>query len=379
MINELQSMDVQLLVSIWPTVDKRSENYDFMLEQGMLIRQDRGLRISMDFQGETVHADFTNPATREFVWRTAKKNYYDKGVKMFWLDEAEPEYNVYDFDIYRYHSGSVLSSGNAYPVEYARTFFEGMRQDGKQQEICNLIRCAWAGSQKFGTLLWSGDIASSWESFRDQFAAGLNVGIAGIPWWTTDIGGFHGGNPQHADFRELCTRWFQYAEHEGAGCFCPVFRLHGDREPKQPQHGTTGGATCLSGAPNEIWCYGEECYEIMKKYLFLREKLRPYVRGLMTEAHEKGTPVIRPLFLEFPQDKECWELEDQYMFGGKYLVAPVMYKGMTKRKVYLPKGAQWKRFDDGQVQNPDVLKGGVVTEVDCPLAVMPVFERMDAE
>ena len=181
-------MDIQLLVSVWPTVDKLSENYEFMLENGMLIRQDRGLRVSMDFQGETVHADFTNPATREFVWKTAKKNYYDHGVRMFWLDEAEPEYNVYDFDVYRYHSGSVLSTGNAYPVEYAKTFYEGMTRDGQQQEVCNLIRCAWAGSQKFGTLLWSGDVASSWESFRDQFAAGLNVGIAGLPWWTTDIG-----------------------------------------------------------------------------------------------------------------------------------------------------------------------------------------------
>lgn len=184
----MQSMNIELLVSIWPTVDKRSENYDYMLEHGMLIRQDRGLRVAMDFQGDTVHADFTNPAAREFVWKTAKKNYYDKGVKLFWLDEAEPEYNVYDFDIYRYHSGTVLSTGNAYPVDYARAFYEGMVKDGKQKDVCNLIRCAWAGSQRFGTLLWSGDIASSWGSFRDQFAAGLNVGIAGIPWWTTDIG-----------------------------------------------------------------------------------------------------------------------------------------------------------------------------------------------
>ncbi|EXJ72742.1 alpha-D-xyloside xylohydrolase [Cladophialophora psammophila CBS 110553] len=372
MIKELQSMNIELLISIWPTVDKRSENYDHMLENGLLIRQDRGLRISMDFQGETVHADFTNPATRDFVWKTVKKNYYDKGVKLFWLDEAEPEYSAYDFDIYRYYSGSVLSTGNAYPVEYAKTFYEGMVKDGKQQDVCNLIRCAWAGSQKFGTLLWSGDIASSWESFRDQFAAGLNVGIAGIPWWTTDIGecGFHGGNPKHPEFRELCARWFQY------GCFCPVFRLHGDREPKQPQHGTTGGATCLSGAPNEIWCYGEECYQIMKKYLFLRERLRPYIRDLMAQAHNKGMPVIRTLFLEFPDDKECWEVEDQYMFGHKYLVAPVMYKGMTRREVYLPRGTKWKRFDDGEVQDVQVLEGGKKVEVDCPLAVMPVFERV---
>lgn len=175
-----------------------------------------------------------------------------------------------------------------------------------------------------------------------------------------------------------CTNVFSLALIKSLppGCFCPVFRLHGDREPKQPQHGTTGGATCLSGAPNEIWCYGDECYGIMKKYLFLREKLRPYIRELMTQAHKKGTPVVRPLFLEFPGDAECWEVEDQYMFGDRYLVAPVMQKGMVKRTVYLPKGATWKRFDDGEVNNPVEVVGGKPVEVDCPLAVMPVFERL---
>jgi alpha-D-xyloside xylohydrolase len=130
-------------------------------------------------------------------------------------------------------------------VEYARAFHEGMASAG-QTNIVNLLRCAWAGSQKFGALVWSGDIASSWSSFRNQLCAGLNMGIAGIPWWTTDIGGFHGGNPKDEAFRELFVRWFQW------GAFCPVMRLHGDREPKQPQHGTTGGAFCRSGAPNEV-------------------------------------------------------------------------------------------------------------------------------
>lgn len=144
----------------------------------------------------------------------------------------------------------------------------------------------------------------------------------------------------------------------------------------QPQHGTTGGAACISGAPNEIWSYGEECYEIMKKYLLLREKLRPYVRELMVRAHEKGTPVIRTLFFEFPADEKCWEVEDQYFFGSKYLVAPVLHKGATKRQVYLPKGASWKRFDDGEVKDAQVIEGGQTIQVDAPLAVMPVFERV---
>ncbi len=285
MVRELKEMGIELMVSIWPTVDKTCENYEEMLEKGYLIRTERGYRAGMDFQGITVHFDATNPGAREYVWNKAKQNYYDKGIRVFWLDEAEPEYTVYDFDNYRYHRGTNLRIGNTYPVEYARTFYEGMEKEG-QQNIVNLLRCAWAGSQKYGALVWSGDIASSFESMRNQLCAGLNMGMAGIPWWTTDIGGFHGGNPDDPAFRELFARWFAW------GAFCPVMRLHGDREPRQPQYGTTGGASCCSGAANEVWSYGEEVYEICKKYLEIREKMRPYTRRIMQEAHEKGTPVM---------------------------------------------------------------------------------------
>ena len=228
MVKELQEMNVELMVSIWPTVDIRSENYNEMLAKGLLIRADRGIRTAMNFEGETVHFDATNPEAREYVWQKAKKNYYSKGIKTFWLDEAEPEYSVYDFDNYRYHLGSNLSIGNLYPLCYAQAFFEGMAKEG-QSNVVNLLRCAWAGSQRYGALVWSGDIASSWGVFRCQLTAGLNMGMAGIPWWTTDIGGFHGGDPTDEKFRELFVRWFQW------GTFCPVMRLHGDREPKQPQ------------------------------------------------------------------------------------------------------------------------------------------------
>jgi alpha-D-xyloside xylohydrolase len=217
MVKELKDMGIELMVSIWPTVDKRSENFNEMLENGYLIRTERGVRIAMTFQGSTIHFDPTNPGSREYVWNKAKKNYYSKGIKVFWLDEAEPEYRVYDFENYRYHLGPNIAIGNIYPREYARTFYEGMAKEG-QQNIVNLLRCAWAGSQKYGALVWSGDIASSWSSFRDQLAAGLNMGMSGLPWWTTDIGGFHGGDPNDEKFRELFVRWFQW------GTFCPVMR-----------------------------------------------------------------------------------------------------------------------------------------------------------
>ena len=364
MVKELKEMGIELMVSIWPTVDKTGENYQEMLEKGYLIRTERGLRVSMDFEGYTVHVDATNPEARKYLWNKAKKNYYDYGIKTFWLDEAEPEYAVYDFDNFRYYLGKNLEVGNLYPVAYARTFYEGQEAQG-QENIVNLLRCAWAGSQKYGALVWSGDIASSFQSMRNQLAAGLNMGIAGIPWWTTDIGGFHGGNPNDPAFRELFARWFAW------GAFCPVMRLHGDREPRQPQVGTTGGATCRSGAPNEVWCYGDRVYEICKKYMNLREELRPYTRKTMAQAHEKGTPVMRTMFYAFPQDKTCWQVEDQYMFGDDYLVAPVLYPGVTTRRVYLPEGCRWQDLESGEVH-----EGGRFVEVPAPLEEIPVFRKL---
>ncbi|KAK8024735.1 glycosyl hydrolase [Apiospora arundinis] len=367
MIQELKDLKIELMVSIWPTVDKRSENYAEMVEQGHLIRTERGIRTAMNFQGETVHFDATSPGARDYVWRKCKQHYHDRGIRVFWLDEAEPEYSVYDFDNYRYHLGSNLAVGNVYPRDYARAFYEGMTASG-QTNIVNLLRCAWAGSQRYGALVWSGDIASSWGSFRCQLAAGLNMGLAGLPWWTTDIGGFHGGDPTDPAFRELLVRWFQW------GAFCPVMRLHGDREPQQPQHGTTGGAGCRSGAANEVWSFGDEAYEILKKYMNIREDMRDYTRDLMKQAHEKGTPIMRPLFYDFPEDVKCWEVEQQYMFGAKYMCCPVMEPGKRKIVTYLPKlpeGGKWKL-----TQGDTTWEGGQEVEVDCPLEYMPVFVRV---
>jgi alpha-D-xyloside xylohydrolase len=363
MIAELKQMGIELMVSIWPTVDRRSENWNEMLEKGLLVRTERGFRIGMDFQGNTIHYDATNPEARAYVWEKAKKNYYGKGIKIFWLDEAEPEYSVYDFDNYRYHLGPDVEIGNIYPLMYAKTFFDGMKGEG-QNNIINLLRCAWAGSQRYGALVWSGDIHSTFESFRNQLAAGLNMGLAGIPWWTTDIGGFFGGEINDPHFHELLVRWFQW------GCFCPVMRLHGYRDPLKPQYGTTGGAACRSGADNEVWSYTDEVFEICKKYLLLREKLKPYIAEQMRAANLKGTPVMRPLFYDFPEDKGAWETEDEFMFGPNYLVAPVLYEGKRERELYLPSGAKWTNAWTGEKY-----EGGRIIKIAAPLDLIPVFTR----
>jgi alpha-D-xyloside xylohydrolase len=334
-----------------------------MIQKGYLIRTERGYRITLTAGGDTVYYDATNPDAGSYVWNTVKKNYYDRGIKLFWLDAVEPATAAYTFDNNRFFIGTEPEVGNIFPLVIARTFYEGLKKEG-QEKIISLIRCVWAGSQRYGALAWSGDVHSDFETLRNQIVAGLNMGIAGIPWWNTDIGGFYGGNIEDPHFHELLIRWFEW------GCFCPVMRLHGDREPHKPNVETDGVKIPGSGADNEIWSYTDEVYEICKKYIFLREKLHPYIMEQMKAAHEKGTPVIRPLFYDFPADSKAWEIEDEYMFGPNYLVAPVVYEGKRERDLYLPIGSNWSNVWTGEI-----FEGGHQIITDAPLDIIPVFSR----
>ena len=364
MVKELREMGTELMVSVWPTIEFGSENYKHMLENGYLIKNDRGLPNHTFFVWPAVFYDTTNPEARKFVWETIKKNYYSKGIKIFWLDEAEPEYLLYDFDNHRYHMGHCAEVGNIYPLTYSQNFYEGMASEG-QENIINLVRCAWAGSQRYGALVWSGDIMPTFEALNDQVRAGLNMAMSGIPWWTTDIGGFDSGVPAEDDYKELVIRWFEYAT------FCPVLRMHGYRLPYIPaEEGLKGGGQCYTGSPNEIWSYGDKAYEVMKEHIFLRERLRPYIRELMKETHEIGTPSMRPLFYDFPSDEKCWDIDTEYMFGSDLLVAPILALGERKRDVYLPNGEIWQEVLSGKEY-----KGGQTVSVDAPIEAIPLFIR----
>lgn len=252
-----------------------------------------------------------------------------------------------------------------YPVGYAKGFYEGLKAEG-EKDILSLVRCAWAGSQKYAVLTWSGDIHSSFRSMREQLQAGLNMGMAGIPWWTSDIGGFLGGDISDKSFQELLVRWFEW------GAFCPVFRMHGERSPwyEREEEFINGVRQLTSGQDNEVWSFGEENYKILSKYLFIRERLRPYIRECMKAASKTGAPVMRPLFFDFPEDPVCWETEDCYMFGPDLLVAPVMEEGARTRTVYLPAGTRWKDAYTGKTY-----EGGQTVETEAPLDIIPVMMR----
>ncbi|MCR5108216.1 MAG: glycoside hydrolase family 31 protein [Lachnospiraceae bacterium] len=369
MVRELREMGIETVVSVWPTIDERSENYREMDEKGYLVKADRGLPFHMTWMGDTVFYDPTNPEAREYVWEKCRENYYKKGIKCFWLDEAEPEYGPYDFDNYRYYAGPALQTSNIYPLMYAKGFYEGLKNEG-EEEVLSLVRCAWAGSQKYGVLTWSGDIHSSFRAMREQLQAGLSMGMAGIPWWTSDIGGFLGGDIKDEGFKELLLRWFAF------GAFCPVFRMHGERSPwhEREEEFINGVRQLTSGQDNEVWSFGEENYEILKKYLFIRERLRPYIRRIMKEASETGTPVMRPMFYDHSDDSETYKAEDQYMFGDRLIVAPVMEAGVRERRVYLPKGSSYREAATGKIH-----EGGKWVTAVATIDVIPVFEIDDGE
>lgn len=341
MVDELKQMGVETIVSVWPTINPQSENYHYMNERNMLIRTTKGQYGLFDFYGLQSYIDPTNPETRKYVWEKIKQNYYSHGIKTFWLDEAEPEILPRDFDNLILHKGYGEEVGLLYPYYYAKLFYEGLKECG-EEEIISLVRAAWIGSQRYGTLVWSGDIPSTFEALRKSIKTALSMSMCGIVWWNSDIGGFWGGDIESDYFKELIVRWFQF------GVFCPVMRLHGSRNrPKNHVH-RHPEVLEKSGGDNEIWSFGEEVYETLKDLIFLRERLRPYIEKYMDEASESGVSILRPMFLEYPDDETCYTLSDQYMFGEDILFAPIVNRGQTERKVYLPKG-RWVSVIDKKV------------------------------
>jgi alpha-D-xyloside xylohydrolase len=368
MVRELEEMGTKLMVSVWPSLSILSENFAEMRERGLLVATEHGPPFHAEWadrsspvQVPVSFYDPTDPEARAFLWQKVRENYYKLGIRVFWLDACEPEIPPGHPENLRFQAGPGPAAFNRYPADHARGVYEGMRAEG-EDEIVTLCRSAWAGSQRWGAAVWSGDIAPTFEALRAQIRAGLNIALSGIPWWTTDIGGFDGGDPDDPDYRELIVRWFQY------GVWCPLFRLHGNREPRMPFTAE------MTGGPNEVWSYGEEAYEIIAGLLRLRERLRPYILEQMRVAFESGTPPMRPLWFDDPGDETAWSVEDELCFGPDVVVAPVAELGKRSRRVYLPRRAGWRHAVTGEE-----LAGGEWHEVEAPLEWIPVFAREGAE
>jgi len=359
LVSTLREHGTRVMISIWPLVDSSSKNYLPMSSSGYLVHDSQGNQPPFHV-GDYIYDPFNSDA-RKFVWDQVKAGYYDNGIKNYWLDADEPERFFPDASgQYYYKLGRDLQVGMAFPLMHQQTFYDGLRSVG-ETEVLLLSRSAWAGTQRLGTAVWSGDTVSTFDELSLQVRVAQNMALSGIYWWTTDIGGYHSGNIYDPVFQELIVRWFQF------GTFCPVFRLHGHRIPEDPP------ADCgESGGRNEVWMFGDVAYDVISKLILLREQLREYVMDQMRLAASDGVPVLRPLFFDFPDDPSAYTTEDEFMFGPDWLVAPVLSYQAKNRGVYLPKlpaNQVWTHF----YTNEDYPFGDVL--VDTPIDSFPLFYR----
>lgn len=330
MVAELRELGVEVMVSIWPTVSEQSPNFAKMHEDGLLLRSDelsiasRFVDAGTDGPAFLHYYDPSNPDARRFIWEQAKTGYYDLGIRVFWLDACEPELVAPDPAQWRYHAGPGVAVAGLYPHWNAQAFHEGLTEAGEEEGFL-FSRSAWAGTAKYSTAIWAGDIDASFDALRAVVPAGLNAGLSGMPWWSADIGGFVTwvGNDD-PELRELIVRWFQFQ------VFTPLFRLHGHRRPDLPDE-------LLRGAPNEVWSFGEEAYDAIVAVLHLREAIRPYLSTQLAS----GQPLMRPLFFDYPDQEESWTVADQFLCGPDILAAPVLEYQARARQVWLPGNAKW--------------------------------------
>ena len=348
MINDLHDKHFHLMVSIWPYFRPDSKEYDTMDKNGWFVAKTQvgGFHPI----GQALY-DPTNPAARKYYWDNANTALFQKGVDAWWLDTDEPETEGREENILLDHQlalGSGARYANIFPNFHTAGVADGQRAASDKKRVFILSRSAYAGSQRNGVTAWSGDVLSDFVTFQRQISAGLNYAISGMPYWTTDIGGFiSGGDLNDPKFRELFVRWFQF------GAFSPIFRVHGTRNPSE----------------NELWSYGPEAGKILVDYDTLRYRLMPYIYSQAWRVTNERSTIMRPLVMDWRTDARAQNTGDEYLFGPSILVNPVYQQGATSRSVYLPK-ATWYDFWTGEK-----LAGEQTIQAAAPLEKLPLYVR----
>jgi alpha-D-xyloside xylohydrolase len=349
MFGTLREMHVHTMISVWPLYTPPSANFDEMLAHNYFVTGGR-TQIPSYFPGSRLFEAFNADARKTF-WHQMQTSLYGKGVEAWWLDSSEP------LDFYGEEQGPMLEGAhtamgsgtryaNMYPLMETQAVYEGQRATTDKQRVFILTRSAFLGQQRHAAASWSGDIAPTFDSLRRQIPAGLNYSMSGLPYWTTDIGGFLGGDPSDPAYQELFVRWFQY------GTFCPIFRTHGARKA------------------NELWSYGPQAQAILTSFDQLRYRLLPYIYSLAWKVTSEGYTPMRALMMDFPGDRNTLNLADEFMFGPALLVSPVTQPGVISHSVYLPSRASWYDFWTGAS-----LKGGTTISAVAPLDTIPIYVR----
>jgi len=333
MMDQLHSEDLHMLISIWSRFGEDTDVYRRMKAQGLLI------------PGE-VWTDFFNPAAQTTFWSELNKGIFQVGMDGWWMDASEPEFDVLKGR--QTFLGSGESVRNAYPLYVTKAIYEGQRATTDRKRVVILTRSAFAGQQRNAASSWSGDITGDWITLQRQIPAGLSFSMSGMPYWTTDIGGFFRPKDQYTSdaYHEVLIRWFQY------GAFCPLFRVHG----------------YVSNA--ELWNYGPKVENILTQYDELRYRLMPYIYSAAWGVTSKGETLMRALPLEFSSDPGARAVSDQFMFGPSLLISPVTTEGATQRTLYLPAGSDWVDFWTGKRA-----KGGQSIMAEAPLDRIPIYVK----
>ena len=374
MTRELHALGVRLMVSIWPTMRPGGDDWRELVDRGQLL-------------GNQATYNAFDPAARATFWCQADRGLFSHGIDAWWSDCTEPfeadwagavkpepeeRLRINTDEAKRYLDPELI---NAYSLVHSQGLYEGQRSVCREKRVMNLTRSAFPGQQRFATVTWSGDVSASWETLRRQIADGLNFCATGMPYWTTDVGGYFAARRPElwfwaGDFddgvddlgyRELYLRWFQYA------AWLPMLRSHG------------------TDTPREIWRFGspgETTYDALVHALRRRYRLLPYIYSLAGWTTQRAYTMLRSLPFDFPDDVRTHGLGDQFLLGPAFLVCPVstpmayapgsrpLDGASLTRRVYLPAGADW--FD---LATDELLGGGQEIHAAAPLERIPVFVR----
>ena len=366
MNRELHEMGLQSIISVWPRFETASRYFNELDSKGLLLKDAHGkTQDGLPFRNDRTGAliDSTNPVAREWYWTKARDNIFSHGFDYAWLDETEPDL-VPDGLFYSIGSGDRYH--NVFPLLHVSGVADGFRRDRPNKRNLILARAAYLGSQRTGGLFWSSDINPSWDALTRQVPTGLNFTASGLAYWGNDIGGWQSlpqtttctNKPlvdpsdarevvgQNHDYPELFTRWFEY------GTFLPTLRIHGDRKKA------------------EIWAFGHEAETIIADFDRLRYQLIPYLYSMSKHTYDTGAPFMRALWMDFPGDKQVFNIGDEYMFGPAFLVAPVTQQGQVIKHVYLPAGT-----DRYNYWTNEKFAGGQSIQVAAPINQIPLFVK----
>jgi alpha-D-xyloside xylohydrolase len=346
MMSQLHQQKIHLLLSVWAKFGAETEMHQAFEKSGLLLHSHAATGEPGETNERESWIDFFHPAAQQAYWQALNQRLFALGIDGWWLDASEPEGDPLKNDVTHLGPGKFVR--NAYPLFETSAVFNGQKQQDPEKRVVILSRSAFIGQQRNASISWSGDISATWETLRRQIPAGLNFSASGMPWWTTDVGGFFRPRDQYTspEYQELLVRWFEF------GAFSPIFRIHGYQ------------------SETEIWKYGAETERILRQYDELRYRLLPYIYSTAWEVSSRNASMMRALPLAYPHDPALRESTDAFLFGKAMLIAPVVEKGATSRAVVLPAGDNWVDFWSG-----NTFQGGETLRAQAPLDRLPIYVK----